>query len=104
MKHFFQIIKKKKNKRRLSVLWVFLIVIELLCPVFCDEPTFAATQSSTTALERNFTESENGLIDEAISASESRAQENQQTVCNDDCGQFRARAECAERKVSSQSE
>ncbi len=85
MKRFFKIIKKKKQKRRFSALCLFLIVIELLCPVFCDEPTFAAEQASPPTFERSFTESDKDSNEKSVSASESGAQDNQQTLCNDEC-------------------
>lgn len=85
MKRFFQIIKKKKHKRRFSAFCLFLIVIELLCPVFCDEPTFAAAQTSPATLERSFIESDKGSNEKSFSAAERRTPENQQTVCNDEC-------------------
>ena len=85
MKRFFQIIKKKKHKRRFSALCLFLVMIELLCPVFCDEPTFAAAQSSPATLKRSFAESNKDSNEKSFSAAESRTQENQQTVCNDEC-------------------
>ncbi|MCY7374668.1 MAG: hypothetical protein LH472_01690 [Pyrinomonadaceae bacterium] len=60
-------------------------MIELFCPVFCDEPTFAAEQSSPPTLERNFAEGSNNQTEESISASRQLAQNNQQTICNDEC-------------------
>lgn len=86
MTRFFQIIKKKRHKRRFSALCLFLIVIELLCPVFCDEPAFVASaQTSPATLERSFIESGKESNEKSFSAAESGAQENQQTVCNDEC-------------------
>ena len=85
MKRFFQIIKKKKHKRRFSALCLFLVMIELLCPVFCDEPTFAAAQISPATLERSFAETNKDSNEKSFSAAESRTQQNQQTGCKDEC-------------------
>lgn len=85
MKRFFKTIKKKRCKRRFSVLCLFIIVIELLCPVFSDEPTFAAEQSALTTVERSSVQNGKDSNKNSVSASESGAQDNEQTVCNDEC-------------------
>jgi hypothetical protein len=86
MKRFFQTIKKKKYKRQFCVLWVFLIAIELFCPVFCDEPAFAAQQSSSTSsVVRNVAENDGDVAETTISASAFEAQDDRQPDCNDEC-------------------
>lgn len=79
MKRLFQIIKKKKHKRLLSAMWVFLIATELFCPVFCDEPVFAAQQNSPSLIAQSLSEHEESA---AISDSQSTQEEK---VCNDEC-------------------
>jgi hypothetical protein len=79
MKRFFQIIKKKKHKRIFSVMWVFLIAIELFCPVFCDEPAYAAQQNSPISIVQSLSENEDSA---AISDYQSTQEEK---VCNDEC-------------------
>ena len=87
MKRFFQIIKKKKHKRRAGALWLFLIVLELFCPVLCDEPAaFAAQQNSPASIVQNFSEP-----DEATAAGKESTsisdydQGDEQPLCNDEC-------------------
>lgn len=79
MKRFFQIIKKKKHKRFVIVLWAFLIAIELLCPLFCDVPAFAAGQNSPPSIVQNRSENKEFKI---ISDFQSTQDEN---FCNDEC-------------------
>lgn len=84
MKRFFQIIKKKKHKRRLGVVWLFLIVIELFCPVLCDEPAFAAAQhASQISIAQNFSETDD-TGNEIASASDYE-EADEQSLCDDEC-------------------
>lgn len=87
MKRFFPIIKKKKNKRRLTALWLFLVGIELFCPALCGTPAFAA-ENPSTAIEISRTEQRNSPPCEMTSVSNCQ-NENQdgqkQVICNDEC-------------------
>lgn len=84
MKRFFQVIKKKKHKRRFAVLCLFLIALELFCPLLGDEPTLAfQQQNAPTSLVRNSDDDDSK--ENYVSASDSEAQNNQQTVCTDEC-------------------
>lgn len=86
MKRFFQTIKKKKHKRLFGVLWLFLIVMELFCPVLCDEPAFAAeTLTARTSISVNSSEANDEAENKSISVSDSQAQDEQHTACNDEC-------------------
>jgi hypothetical protein len=86
MKGFFQTIKNKKNKRLLGVLWLFLIVMELFCPVLCDEPTFAVEAfNARTSITVNSSEATDEAENKSISVSDQQTQNEQRTVCNDEC-------------------
>ncbi len=86
----FNKIKKKKNKRQLSALWLSLIIIELFCPILCDEDSSAVAIGQTTAKEINRVQ----FVDEAstsfkaqtaFAASDRSAQEQQKQICHDEC-------------------
>ena len=85
MQHLYRIIKKKKYKRLLGVLWVFLIAIELFCPVFCDEPSFAAEQNSQAAIVQKLSASEDVAISESSDSISDEGAAQDQPVCNDEC-------------------
>jgi hypothetical protein len=88
LSNIFKTIRKKRNKRRLSVLWLFLITIELFCPALCGNPTFAAeTSSPSTNISRD--DRENSKC-EQISVSDCQSQnrdgqQQQKVICNDEC-------------------
>ncbi len=87
MKRFFQTIKKKKHKRQFCVLWLFLIVLELFCPVLCDEPAaLAAQQNSPAQIVQNFSEPDDATAAGKESTSISDYdQGDEQPLCNDEC-------------------
>lgn len=87
MSRIFRIIKKKKNKRRLTALWLLLVAIELFCPALCGNPTFAAETSSPPA--NISSDDQKNSKCEQISVSDCRSQnqngQQQQIICNDEC-------------------
>lgn len=84
MKRFFQTIKKRKHKRQFSVLWVFLIAIELFCPVFCDEPAFAAEQKSPPSFVQTVSENDTVTNEESATISGYQAAQEEE-ICTDEC-------------------
>ncbi len=46
MQKIFRIIKRKRNLRRLSAVWLCLVILELFCPVICEEPNSATLLNS----------------------------------------------------------
>lgn len=85
MQEIFRFIKKKKSVRRLSVVWLALVMIELFCPVFCDEPTFAATLNTpqtpvNRAIEKTEDNTQNLIMD-----CDHQNSDEEGTVCNDEC-------------------
>jgi len=84
MKRFFQIIKKKKHKRQLSVLWVFLILVELFCPVFCDEPAFATRQSSPSSIVQTASQSDSVTNEKSVTILDYQATQDEKN-CDDEC-------------------
>lgn len=86
MQKVFRFIKKKRNLRRLSVAWLFLLMIELFCPVFCDEPSFAAKLNSPKSQQTVLIKSQNKSNETSISTCEHQNSGNHdETVCNDEC-------------------
>ena len=87
MKRFFQVIKKKKHKRRFAALCLFLISLELFCPVLSDEKISLAAalqvDSPTTSSVVKFDDDES--TEKSVTTSDSQAPENHQTNCNDEC-------------------
>lgn len=93
MQNILRIIKRKRNLRRLSAVWILLIAIELLVPAFGDQHIFAAadvpgpkTNFSSAAVEP-VTEP---ICDEDSVSSNSSADQNisfqtPSTVCHDEC-------------------
>ena len=85
MLKIFRIIKRKRNLRRLSAVWLFLVVIELFCPVICDEPTFAAAfNTSQTTLISSIDET-NKNSQTSLSDYNSQTSGEEGTLCNDEC-------------------
>lgn len=89
MKNVYRIIKKKKNMRRLSAVWLLLIAIELLIPAFGDQHVFAETDSAKP--KTNFTASAT-TFDKPVCNEDSISSANDQTrnyqmttVCHDEC-------------------
>jgi hypothetical protein len=85
MKRFFAAIKKKKNKRRLTALWLFLVVIELFCPVLDDKPAFAAEQNLPIAVVKNVSDDTGDENQTSINASDNHNQNSDKSFCSDDC-------------------
>lgn len=87
MKSFYTVIKKKRNLRRLSAVWLFLLAVELLCPVFCDETVTAAEISSPrpAAVSVISYKSNKNTDDASISSNYQTGENHGQTICNDEC-------------------
>ncbi|HQU81811.1 MAG TPA: hypothetical protein PKY59_01715 [Pyrinomonadaceae bacterium] len=85
MQKVFRFIKKKRSLRRLSAVWLFLVIIELFCPVFCDEPTFAATSNpSQTTVNRSIEETEDNS-ETSITDYDHQNSDEKGNFCNDEC-------------------
>jgi len=86
MKKFFRFVKKKRNLRRMSVVWLFLLTIELFCPAFCDEPNFAAELNSQQSQIAASIEGKEKSPKTSVSADILQSSgNNNETVCNDEC-------------------
>ena len=86
MQKVFRFIKKKRNLRRLSVVWLFLLTMELFCPAFCDEPTFAAELNIPQSQISVSIEVKDKASETSLSACEHQNSGNHdETVCNDEC-------------------
>lgn len=85
MQKVYRIIKRKRNLRRLSAVWLFLVVIELFCPVLCDEPAFAAEiNCPQSAITLSVTDKDEPLNSVASSAS-FQSTDDHQSFCDDEC-------------------
>lgn len=87
MQKVFRIIKRKRNLRRLSALWLCLVMLELFCPVFCDEPAFAAkVNSPRTEAAASINNSQEKSSETSISGCNHQGSDNHEgTVCMDEC-------------------
>ena len=83
MQNIFRVIRKKRNLRRLSAVWLFLVMIELFCPALCGMQTCAAevdfSPNETTFSNNRKTNSSETLV------SDRQNQNQEQTVCTDEC-------------------
>lgn len=78
-------IRKKKHRRHLGLLWLFLVALELFCPVVCDEPAFAAAKEEPvrTSVQIAYTAKPMEHV-EAGSISDGQASDDQ-PLCTDEC-------------------
>jgi len=84
MQKIFRIIKRKRNLRRLSAVWLCLVILELFCPVICEEPNSATLLNSANtgiiASLENKSDSNRALI----STLEQNTDNSKQSNC-DEC-------------------
>lgn len=86
MQKVFRFIKRKRNLRRLSAVWLCLVFIELFCPIICDEPTFAAQDNIPKTEITASIEGKNENLPTFISACNHQESGNhEQPICNDEC-------------------
>ena len=87
MLSIYKKIKKKRNLRRISAVWLFLLAVELFCPAFCGDSVYAdeidAPRSASVSIFSN--ESKNKSDDASISSYDQSGDDHGQTVCNDEC-------------------
>lgn len=85
MQKLFRFIKKRRNLRRLSVVWLALVIIELFCPVICDEPTFAANLNTPqTSITRAIEETDDNSQAFMTGCNHQNSDE-EGNFCNDEC-------------------
>lgn len=85
MQKLFRFIKKRRNLRRLSVVWLALVIIELFCPVICDEPTFAANLNTPqTTVNRSIEETDDDS-QTFITGCNRQNSDEEGNYCNDEC-------------------
>ena len=87
MDRIFRIVKKKTNLRRLSVVWLLLIAIEFLCPVFCEaRPLTVVPDFPTTVANLTIGQKVDAADDSSFAVyNDSTHDPQNQTVCNDEC-------------------
>jgi hypothetical protein len=85
MKRFFQIIKKKKHKRQFGALWLFLIVLELFCPVLCDEPAFTAAKKNSPTSSVQILSETNHTDGSKLTSVSDYGEADEHPLCNDEC-------------------
>lgn len=85
MRRVFRLIKKKRNLRHLSAMWLFLIVLELFCPVFCEQQTFAAEPNFPSAETAYSTYRRDGSAANFVSVCEHQNIHHEQVVCDEEC-------------------
>ncbi len=85
MQKVFRIIKRKRNLRRLSAVWLCLVILELFCPVICEQPDSATLLNSTKTEIIASLESKSDSDKAAISTLEQSTDKSEQSNCNDEC-------------------
>ncbi len=85
MQKIFRIIKRKRNLRRLSAVWLCLVILELFCPVICEQPNSATLLNSAKTEIIASLESKSDLDKTSISTLEQSTDKSEQSNCNDEC-------------------
>ena len=85
MQRVFRAVKKKRNLRRLSAMWLFLIALELFCPVFCETQTFASEPNLPSPQTAFSIDRRDAAAENFVAACDHRNSHPEQTVCNDEC-------------------
>lgn len=82
----FRIIKRKRNLRRLSAVWLCLLFVELFCPVICDEPTFAAQNKfPKTEIAASMAGKDDNAPTVMTACNHQEPGNHEQPVCGDEC-------------------
>jgi hypothetical protein len=82
----FRIIKRKRNLRRLSAVWLCLVFVELFCPVICDEPTFVAqNKSSQTEIAASMAGKDDNAPTVMTACNNQETGNHEDPVCGDEC-------------------
>lgn len=84
MRRIFQIIKKKKNLRRISAVFLILVAIELFSHPHSGEQTFAAELSLPAAEITISNENKGDTTETLITISDNHSQDPDQIPCNDE--------------------
>lgn len=85
MQKVFRIIKRKRNLRRLSAVWLCLVILELFCPVICEEPNSATLINSQKTEVIASIEKDSDANKTSISALEQSTDKSEQSNCEDEC-------------------
>lgn len=86
MPSVFKTVKKKVNLRRLSALWLLLIVIELFCPALCEASDFTSNDYLPLATASQSDKQQTEASSSYVAACEHQNQSHgQQLVCHDEC-------------------
>lgn len=81
----FRIIKRKRNLRRLSAVWLCLVILELFCPVICEEPNSATLINSQKSEIIASIEKAGDSDETSISTLEQSTDKSEQSNCDDEC-------------------
>jgi hypothetical protein len=84
MQKVFRIIKRKRNLRRLSAVWLCLVILELFCPVICEQPNSATLINSANTGIIASLESKSDFDETSISTLEQSTDNSKQNNC-DEC-------------------
>ena len=85
MQNIFRVVKKKRNRRRLSgACFLFLIVLELFSHAGIGQPAFAAALYSQVAETSMSSKSDLKQAEMTHRISDEQSQHGQQTICQDE--------------------
>lgn len=85
MQKLYKIIKRKNNRRRIGAVWVFLLLIELVCPVFGHEAAEDVELESSRAVIVYSTESTAKSSNDLPSMTACDEQHGNKIFCLDEC-------------------
>jgi hypothetical protein len=78
-------IKKKRNLRRFSAVFLVMVVMELFCPVFCDEPSYAKQINQTKTQISSKVYDSDISREVSFSPREDCISDDGEEICNDEC-------------------
>lgn len=85
MPYFFKVVRKKRNLRYLSAVWLVLVALELLCPIFCENPAFAASLRSSKNTISYSTGNQNKESEDSVAVNQFQNRSNEESICSDEC-------------------
>ncbi len=85
MQKVFRIIKGRRNLRRLSVVWLLLVVMKLFCPLDCDDLSDAVDLKVPKVEITSLIDSKEKPTLDYISDRDQQNTDHDQTGCNNDC-------------------
>ena len=85
MQGILKLIRRKIVRKRVAVLWLGLVAIELFCPALCEVGTNAAPPANQSTASVTITVDERDESRTSISNCENESDHEAPGTCNDEC-------------------